>query len=247
MEKDVGIYLLIGLILSGLSMDSHATRVYGTIYDCFTLEPLNDVILEVNSTPKQQHIAKSAQYSFDLPRGSYCIKARYFIDNELEYYSEENLSVKDEGDYILDIIMFPALDVNESLFEIPDIEIDINESSFEDEKTPGEGWNETLMLLAVLFIPLLIISLHYLKSRKPEEEAKTEKIQYELYELPEDLRKILTIIRENDGRMTQRELRGRLHHSEAKISLMLADLENRGLIRKFKRGRGNIIVLVGLR
>jgi uncharacterized membrane protein len=47
--------------------------------------------------------------------------------------------------------------------------------------------------------------------------------------------------------MTQRELRGRLHHSKAKISLMLADLENRGLIRKFKRGRGNIIVLVSLK
>lgn len=36
---------------------------------------------------------------------------------------------------------------------------------------------------------------------------------------------------------------GRANHaSEAKVSLMLADLEDRGLIRKIKVGRGNIIV-----
>jgi len=43
--------------------------------------------------------------------------------------------------------------------------------------------------------------------------------------------------------MTQIDLRGRLNCSEAKVSLMITDLEDRGLVRKVKKGRGNIILL----
>ena len=50
-------------------------------------------------------------------------------------------------------------------------------------------------------------------------------------------------IREAGGRINQLELRQQLPYSEAKVSLMLADLESRGLIRKIKKGRGNIIIL----
>ncbi|HWR26227.1 MAG TPA: MarR family transcriptional regulator [Methanosarcina sp.] len=59
--------------------------------------------------------------------------------------------------------------------------------------------------------------------------------------LPEDLREILNVIRVSGNRITQRELRKKSPYSESKVSLMLSDLEERGLIEKFKRGRGNII------
>ncbi|MBN2488065.1 MAG: winged helix-turn-helix transcriptional regulator, partial [Methanosarcinaceae archaeon] len=72
-----------------------------------------------------------------------------------------------------------------------------------------------------------------LEEREKEEEP-----------LPDDLQDILDIIRSHDGRMTQKELRGRLKYSEGKVSLMLFDLEKRGSIEKFKRGRGNVIILV---
>ena len=59
--------------------------------------------------------------------------------------------------------------------------------------------------------------------------------------LPEDLNELLNLIRNNGNRITQRELRKKSPYSESKVSLMLSDLEERGLIEKFKRGRGNII------
>ncbi len=59
--------------------------------------------------------------------------------------------------------------------------------------------------------------------------------------LPEDLKELLNLIRTNGNRITQRELRKKSPYSESKVSLMLSDLEERGLIEKFKRGRGNII------
>ena len=43
--------------------------------------------------------------------------------------------------------------------------------------------------------------------------------------------------------MTQKDLRARLNCSEAKVSLMITDLEDRGLVHKVKKGRGNIILL----
>ncbi len=44
------------------------------------------------------------------------------------------------------------------------------------------------------------------------------------------------------GRVTQKELRGEMKCSEAKVSLMLDDLEDRGYIKKIKKGRSNIII-----
>jgi len=67
-----------------------------------------------------------------------------------------------------------------------------------------------------------------------------EKIK-EVPDLPEDLDELLDIIRANGNRITQRELLKKLSYSESKFSLMLSDLEERGLIEKFKRGRGSII------
>lgn len=61
--------------------------------------------------------------------------------------------------------------------------------------------------------------------------------------LSNDLHEILNIIRGHKGKITQKELRSRLGYSEVKISLLLTELEKRGLINKFKHGRENIVSL----
>ena len=61
--------------------------------------------------------------------------------------------------------------------------------------------------------------------------------------LPTDLQEVVDIIRSQGGRITQKDLRSRLKYSEGKVSLMLADLERRELIEKFKKGRENIVIL----
>jgi uncharacterized membrane protein len=63
------------------------------------------------------------------------------------------------------------------------------------------------------------------------------------FPLPADLQEIMDIIRGQGGRITQKDLRSKLKYSEGKVSLMLADLERRELIEKFKRGRGNVVIL----
>lgn len=62
--------------------------------------------------------------------------------------------------------------------------------------------------------------------------------------LSTDLSEILNIIRGHKGRITQKDLRSRLEYSEVKVSLLLSELEKRGLIKKFRNGRENIVILI---
>jgi uncharacterized membrane protein len=62
--------------------------------------------------------------------------------------------------------------------------------------------------------------------------------------LPDDCREVLAIMEKNDGRITQLDLRKALPYSEAKVSLIVSDLESRGLVKKIKKGRGNVLIMV---
>ncbi len=64
------------------------------------------------------------------------------------------------------------------------------------------------------------------------------------FPLPDDLQGVISIIRSHKGQITQKELRSRLNYSEVKVSTMLSELEKRGLIKKLKNGRENIVILV---
>jgi uncharacterized membrane protein len=72
-------------------------------------------------------------------------------------------------------------------------------------------------------------------------KSSSETSRHSKINLPEDLKELLDLIRASGNRITQRELRKKSPYSESKVSLMLSDLEERGLIEKFKKGRGNII------
>ena len=56
--------------------------------------------------------------------------------------------------------------------------------------------------------------------------------------------KVLEIMANNDGRISQKELRKELLPlSEAKVSLIITELEHLGKIEKIKKGRGNVLIL----
>ncbi|MEM0475388.1 MAG: hypothetical protein QW343_01175 [Candidatus Norongarragalinales archaeon] len=87
------------------------------------------------------------------------------------------------------------------------------------------------------------------KAGETRETEKINKIEIEKKDggtlvLTRGQRELLRKIKESGGRTTQKELRKSVACSEAKVSLDLDVLEAQGLIRKFKKGRGNIIVLV---
>ncbi len=118
------------------------------------------------------------------------------------------------GEVRFDLILFPEFELPEEVPEIP------SEQDY------------SVVALLLSFAGIVAIYAFKRISLKPKEEL-----------LPEDLKAVIEVIKANGGRITQKELRKRLGFSEAKMSLIIADLERRGVIEKVKKGRGNVIFL----
>jgi uncharacterized membrane protein len=217
------------LLLASVSL---AATVYGTIYEWSTLEPLKDCIIEVNSTPAQQLISKGGNYSFQLPIGNYEITAKYYENNSLLLESTDKVSVVSDGTYLMDIIMFPAIDLGEPLFNETDPNLE-EQYLFTDQN----NWLNIAFFLIALTAVILVFASKIMTRKKEEPE---ESLAKKPARLSKEARQVLEIV-QREQRLTQKELRKKLPWSEAKVSLMVTDLEERGLIKKIKKGRGNII------
>ncbi len=245
--------------------------VHGTTYEWSTFEPLENTIVEVNSTPPQFLVASSGSYSFDLPEGTYTIRAEYYQGNLLEYYAEENITIVGDGDFVLDLLMFPPIE-EEFLYEDINFSDDLYDYE-EPDKIAGE--DESLVspvAITIFFILIVGCALFVWRKRRnksgakgaggeddryeppePEPEFDEDGLErseesggLEEFDIPSDLQEVLSVIRDDGGRIAQKELRARLKYSEAKVSLMITDLEDRGLVKKVKKGRGNVIILKGM-
>ncbi len=98
--------------------------IHGTVYSWDNLEPLPKAIVTINTTPEQRVVAENGTYSFVVPPGTYVIRAYYYSHGELELYDEENVTVKGNGTYVLDLILFPYLsNISE---EIPKIQVSLS-------------------------------------------------------------------------------------------------------------------------
>lgn len=231
--------LLVTILVTGAG----AATLHGTIYEWSDFEkPLKNTIVEVNSTPAQSVVATTGTYSFNLPPGSYIVKAKYYRNNILEYTAEEEIQIDREGDFVHDLLLFPPTD---SEYEYLG---DINLTTSMDKSE--SNLNYYIIILILAFFALMI--LYWIKKKKgiaiepikdEKRESPPENIAEPTHkELPEDIHNLYDTILKMGGRTTQKDLRKKIAFSEAKVSLMLDDLEDRGLIKKIKKGRANIII-----
>jgi len=194
--------------------------IYGDIYD-YDLELASNVLVTVDTIPAQMIVSKNGSYSFNIPLGNYTITANYFFLNESEFFAEENISVISEGDYILDLILLPdfsfdTLQIKESNTTLPEIE---------DLELPYG--TTTIIAFSVIAVIVIIILL---------------KLRHREW-VDDDMQTVLTIIKKHGGRVSQKDIRKEIDLGEAKVSLLITDLVDRGLVKKIKRGRSNIIRL----
>lgn len=210
---------------------SMAALVHGNVYD-LSLNKLNNVVVEVNSNPKQSFVVKDSEYKFNLNIGTYVIKASYIKNKELIASTEENIVIIDpNGDYNLDLILFPNID--DELLNQTDLNIeDIN----------GNSTKFRILIIFLILSSLAVVLYFVLKvKKKPEQEQLSEIKETESFR-DEVVEKVLEILN-REKRINQKDLRKELNLSEAKISLVVAQLESEGKVKKFKKGRGNIIIL----
>ncbi len=409
------------IALVGPALANSTATVHGAVYGWDTFEPLENAVVEVNSTPSQSMVAKYGLYSFDLVPGDYTITARYYQNSTLIYSAEKTVKVKDEGRYVFDLLLLPVY--SEELMDDSGVNGFSKNSSASAENLSSNTTNPltsavtgqiassskdnsssmdpadpssvaplSMSYLLVAFLLLFLFGAGYGFSRRgnkleesrsrksghipravhttgelsepfevPELSAETPDKRVETFHrraeqsievpheiepemkqeprrklpetkfaeeraadeakepvrelikspvkesmpeipkkerqvepseikeksltnrgelagsepgkekqeapieevsdkpvrnseveipasrkklpLPSDLQEVMDIIRGQGGRITQKDLRSKLRYSEGKVSLMLADLERRELIEKFKRGRGNVVIL----
>ena len=229
---------------------SQAATIYGNIYGS-DLSLLKYSIVEINSSPKQNIVAIDGNYLFEVPPGTYEIRAVY-TGREITLVTKETVFIESEGKFVRDIILFKT----DELGDFQDLVfIEKEEDSFNFQGI-------YLYFALVIFIILLVLVIYLFKKKQKtkvivrkktkiifkrikseQKENKTKKEKLEEISHDEILNKIYAIIKK-DKRITQKEIRKQIGMSEAKISLVIADLESRGLIKKIKAGRGNIISII---
>ncbi len=250
--------LLLGTMLLLLASAAQAATITGTVYD-FGLSPVPQALVIAEGPVKQQVIADDAAYGLDVPAGSYLIRAQQWERGRVIALAEENITVPAAGTYRLDLIVFPLFEEE----ELMETEIPVDDMLTEAAERPIFPY----VVLAALAIAgagiTAAIILRKGKKHAPEAEeaapeartgtkaggkpdgTETEGKTAGSATLPADLQQVVDFIAAEGGRTTQKELRKQFPLSEAKISLMLADLEQRGVIRKIKKGRGNVVVMEG--
>ena len=272
--------------------DSNITAtVHGATYVWDTLEPLNDTVIDINSTPPQSIVAKNGMYSFELVPGDYYITARYYQNNTLIYSKEATFKIEDEGNYVFDLLLYP---ISEYPVTEPISAKINNPNSVDPPEQTGTGPSTISYLPIALTLILLFgggykLSSKYKKTNKnrfqegkfnipgflakvpgkstgsevrpefetigeavpvaepiiePADHSEIETAALKKPPLSTDLREVLDVIRGHKGRITQKDLRSKLEYSEVKVSLLLSEMEKRGLITKFKNGRENIVILM---
>ena len=192
-----------------------AAVIQGKIYD-LELNRLDNVVVEIDTIPRQRVISQNGEYFFNAPKGDYTINARALIEGII-HLTSENISIIDEGEYIIDLFLFPELE------DIPDVSTNALDNN--ENKKSIIPYLAILVLVAIIFLLLRI-------SRKKKIPPEAD----------EDADKIYNVIKK-EKRITQKEIRKRSALSEAKISLIIAQLEKEGKIQKIKKGGANIIIL----
>src|SRR3989338_8680715 len=219
---NIVIYLLLFLSLATFAS---AATIHGTVYD-LELSKLK-AIVEINTQPQQKMLSVDGVYTFNVPIGNYAIKS--YVG---ELVAEENVSIINEGDYILDLFLFPETDESDPLS-------DADFNLFGDGKSGISWW----WSVAGVFLLAVILVLVYLFWGKRKNEPVHPEFKEELHVEDPLLKQVLEEIRKENGRITQKDLRRKFPMSEAKISLVLTELEHKGQIEKVKKGRGNVIIL----
>ena len=162
MEKKRFLIFLLLLVSIALVPYINAAEIYGTVYD-MSLNPANDAVIEIDSTPKQTKILKDGTYSFTLPVGDYTIKATY-VSSYNVYSAEENITIVDEGRYIVDLIVFPDLSEESELLLLGE---DINLEDIYEDETKAFPWLYIILILVIIAAIFL-----FFKKRKPKEKTE---------------------------------------------------------------------------
>lgn len=259
MSRSTLLFIFIILLVLSLIPSTFAAVIQGDIYDP-ELRPLKDVIVTINTQPEQQKVAKNSTYSFFVVPGNYSIEAKFYEQGWVKYVIEQQVTVNNEGTFIVDLILWPTLSEEEQLYN----ESQASYAFDYDEALNGENTFPYVPFIMGFALLIMVVaayrSYHTKKQNKKQTLQKVTVSEETTHVSPPEIKvseegkeskeefgdeyyaTIMSLIKKHK-RLTQKDIRKEVPLSEAKVSLILTEMEEKGIIKKVKKGRGNVILL----
>ena len=217
------VYSIVIIFLLFYSVEGFLLK--GSVYD-YDLSIMEGVVVGIDSIPEQLVVARNGSYSFNVDPGSYIITIYTPLNGSLFEIYNEGINISPSSPQIINHDIILPIEVDESLFE----------DSFSDTETlVGNSlslkFRWIIPLILLFFIIFVTLFLFYQRKNTVKTLLSSEEVR------------LLNILKEHGGRMSQRDIVKFFGYSNAKISILLGHLEERGLLKRYKKGRGNIIIL----
>lgn len=226
------VFTLILLLLMPFSL---AATISGTVYD-LSFNKISSATITINTTPTQTKVLENGDYKFTVPLGSYLIQAKQYNYDKIIGEINQTIKVTTDGEFILDLIVFPKEDFNNL-----DL-LDFNQENELISKT-NENKSNTIIIFLIIILLIMASSLLYLFIKKTNKLNETNK-ENDVPINEDDLEKNILAFIQAEKTTTQLIIRNKFpQYSEAKISIIIKKLESEQKIKKIKHGRANIISL----
>ncbi len=233
---------LVLLCIVLLAAGAKAALIQGEVYT-FDLERANGVIVEVDTVPHQQVVVNDGSYTLNVPPGSYTLTATQRQKGDVIADTSEAITITNDGSYTLDLILFPTFNQTDYSIDeaVPPASVDdtalVGEPGADATDTNGQ---QMRLIGAVILIAIVLLTIWLILRRKRKASAAAKPTSNPSLS---DTQALIDALRKNNNRLTQKDLRRMFPHSEAKVSLMLTELEHKGIIEKIRKGRSNVIIL----
>ena len=222
------------ILLANISL---AATLEGTIYDS-NLEITGDVLVQINSD--QKYLSKDVSFTFELEPGTYTIKATKALTS-----TSEQVTINSNQKVIFDIFLLGDFQDEDEIWQ------DANENLITvEEDTFNWKLYVAIALFIFLFVRLIKARKRYgplkiFRNKQKEEQKKSiNEHKQDLEKEPQLTQKAIDIIKKHHGRINQKQLRKEMNYlSEAKVSLIVTQLEHEQKLEKIKKGRGNVLIL----
>lgn len=245
--------IVLALFLIALVLTiSFAAVVEGTVYDADTLDVVEKAIVTVDTAPEQVKVTLDGAYSFEIPNGNYTISAKKYDGKKVLLEAAENITMQGNGTYVLDLLLLPS----EDFFSTDEGNQSIGEVDYQPDAAPQPiDAPQTAAAIAILLVLAYFLTRkrkdsvpmqqkHTEEKGSAKRQKKTPAHPSSVLLLTPEQKQAVSILKKSGGFASQKELRKAMPYSEAKVSLIVTELEEMGAVKKFKRGRGNIIKLL---
>jgi len=248
------IFLIISVLLISVLcvIPADAARIRGAIYDNY-YNPIEKSVVAINTTPQQIRVSNYGGYYFDVNPGVYEITVTLTKNGITREIARDRINISEEGDFQKDLFVYDDFDMVREF----DDRLSLRVKRFFSDNLEFF----IFILLALSVGALLFLGVYWYRGRLKHKivplviEQPSEVLVVQTPSTPTVLvtqespatvddaikKKILSLLASKP--LTQKDIRKEFSCSEAKISMVISELESEGLIQKKKQGRQNLISL----